>query len=166
MFSRELPWIKEAKTAYGLHEVEDNAELKAWLKSDGKTLGDPAVLPWCADFVETAIKKTLPTEPFPGALKENAYWARNWLLFGKAVEPCYGCILVFGRDGGGHVGFAVGHNDKDFFVLGGNQSNRVSVTRIDKKRLLGARWPSTYDKGTKPLPVLSANNIPKTTNEF
>lgn len=166
LFNKELPWIVEAKTVFGLHEVRDSAALRKWLVSDRTTLGDPAALPWCGDFVETAIKKTLPKEPFPGDLGKNPYWAKNWALFGKEVKPCYGCVLVFDREGGGHVGFAVGENDTDFFVLGGNQSNSVSVTRIDKKRLLSARWPTTYDKGTKELPKLAANNIPKTTNEF
>lgn len=165
-FNKELPWIVEAKSVFGLHETKDKAALQKYLKSDGKTLGDPAALPWCGDFVETVIRNALPTEPFPGDLGKNPYWARNWALLGKEVKPCYGCILVFGREGGGHVGFAVGEDTTDYYVLGGNQSNTVSITRIDKKRLLSARWPSTYDKGTKPLPVLSAKNIPKTTNEF
>lgn len=166
LFNKELPWITEAKTVFGLHEVRDKAALQKYLRSDGKTLGDPSALPWCGDFVETVIKKVLPKEPFPGALGENPYWARNWLLLGKEVAPCYGCVLVFGRDGGGHVGFAVGEDATDYYVLGGNQGNTVSITRIDKKRLLGARWPNTYTKGIKALPKLSAGSIPKTTNEF
>lgn len=165
-FDKELPWIKEGKKVFGLNENKDNEELAKWLKSDGKTLGNPSVLPWCADYVETAIKKTVPKEPFPGDLGKNPYWAKNWLLFGKEVQPCYGCVLVFGREGGGHVGFAVGESDTDYFVLGGNQNNSVSITRISKSRLLGARWPTTYTKGTKPLPKMANSNVPKTTNEF
>jgi hypothetical protein len=34
-------------------------------------------------------------------------------------------------------------------VLGGNQSNSVTVARIAKERLLGARWPRTA-----PLPTV------------
>lgn len=166
MFNKELPWIAEAKSVFGLHEIKDKAALQKYLKSDGKTLGDPTALPWCGDFVETVIKNSIPKEPLPGALGKNPYWARNWLLFGKDVKPCYGCVLVFERDGGGHVGFAVGENDIDFFVLGGNQGNSVSVTRLDKKRLLGARWPSTISTATKVLPKIIAGNTPKTTNEF
>lgn len=166
LFDKELPWIIEAKTVFGLHETRDKAALQKYLKSDGKTLGDPTKLPWCGDLVETVIKNSLPNEPFPGDLGKNPYWARNWLLFGKQVKPCYGCILVFGREGGGHVGFAVGESATDYFVLGGNQNNSVSITRISKTRLLGARWPSTYTKGTKPLPKMSNGDIPKTTNEF
>lgn len=166
MFNKELPWILEIKSKFGLNEVKDNAELKAWLKSDGQTLGDPAVLPWCADAVQTALKKSLPKETFTGDLAKNPYWARNWLQFGKAIEPCYGAIAVFGRDGGGHVGFLVGEDTDDWYVLGGNQSNSINITRIVKTRALGFRWPATYTGTTKPLPKMSADKIPRSTNEF
>ncbi len=166
MTGKELPWIIEGKKVFGLHEVNDNAALRAWLKSDGKTLGDPKALPWCGDYVETCIKKTLPKETFPGALGENPYWARNWALFGKEVKPCYGAVGVFVRDGGGHVGFLVGEDATDWYVLGGNQGNTVSIVRIAKNRMIAARWPSTAEASTKPLPKLTAASIPKSTNEF
>jgi len=51
----DLPWMVEAKKVMGLHENRDRAVLAKWLKSDGKTLGDPSKLPWCGDFVDTAI---------------------------------------------------------------------------------------------------------------
>ena len=51
-------------------------------------------------------------------------------------------VLVFERGSGGHVGFAIGQDDTHFFVLGGNQSDAVTIARIAKSRLLGARWPA------------------------
>lgn len=162
----ELPWIEEAKSVLGLHETRDNAALKTWLISDGKTLGDPDALPWCGDFVETCIKRTLPNEILTGTLKENPYWARNWLLLGKKVKPCYGCVIIFERGKGGHVGFLVGEDTTDFYVLGGNQGDTVSVSRISKKRMLGTRWPSSHPMETKKLPVLTPGTIPRTQNEI
>lgn len=162
----DLPWMVEARSVFGLHEVRDNAKLKAWLKSDGKTLGDPSALPWCGDFVATCVAKTLPGEPMSGALGVNPYWARNWTMLGKPVKPTYGAILVFSRDGGGHVGFAVGEDNDSFFVLGGNQGDSVSIVRIHKSRLVGCRWPDTFPHAHKPLPRMSAAGIPKSTNEF
>jgi hypothetical protein len=50
---------------------------------------------------------------------------------------------VFKRAGGGHVGFYIG-KDPDrqaLHVLGGNQADQVSVTRIRRDRLFAARWP-------------------------
>lgn len=148
---KEAPWVTEGKKLLGRHEVTDNSFLRRWLKSDGKTLGDPAQLPWCGDFVETCIRLALPSEPFPGALGENPYWARNWTLLGEPTAPTLYCVMAFQRPGGGgHVGFCMGQDDTRYFVLGGNQSNRVTIAPIDKGRLLpgGARWPSTWPKGT------------------
>lgn len=142
----DLPWMVEAKRLLGRHEVRDNGWLRNWLRSDGKTLGDPAKLPWCGDFVETSIRLALPGEPFPGALGENRYWARNWLRLGAEISPCYGAVVVFERGSGGHVGFAMGEDADALHVLGGNQSNAVTIARIAKNRLLGARWPSTWPR--------------------
>lgn len=162
----ELPWIVEGKKVWGLHETRNNAELKAWLRSDGKTLGDPKALPWCGDYTETAIKNSLPNEPFTGKLAKNPYWARNWLEFGVSTNPVYGAIIVFSRGNGGHVGFVVGEDDTDYYVLGGNQADSVNIVRIAKNRFLGCRWPSTFQNPNRQLPRMSASNIPRTTNEF
>jgi uncharacterized protein (TIGR02594 family) len=136
-----MPWMAIAENKVGLHENLNNEELKKFLKSDGPTLGDPAKLPWCGDFVETCVALAVPDAVLP----VNPYLARNWLKFGRTVDPCYGSILVFarGKPPSGHVGFYVSEDDTHFAVLGGNQSNRVSVARLDKARLLGARLPLT-----------------------
>ena len=162
-----LPWMTEARVPFGWHEVRDNIRLRAWLFSDGKRLGDPKALPWCGDFVETAIKRGLPNEPFSGALAENPYWARNWITFGKRAVPTYGAVLVFERgQQSGHVAFAVGESDTDYFVLGGNQGDAVGITRLAKTRLLAARWPATWPYAPALLPRMSAGNIPQSVNEF
>lgn len=153
----DLPWMIEARRVLGRHEARDNGWLRKWLRSDGKTLGDPAKLPWCGDFVETCIRLALPAEPFPAELGQNPYWARNWTRLGQDIAPCYGAVLVFGRQGGGHVGFAVGEDSTAFHVLGGNQSNAVTIARISKARLIDARWPATFPRPPKiSLPRLTA----------
>lgn len=153
----DLPWMVEAKRLLGRHEVRDNSWLRTWLKSDGKTLGDPSRLPWCGDFVETCIRLALPAEAFTGSLADNPYWARNWLRLGAEIAPTYGAIVVFSRGSGGHVGFAVGQDATSLHVLGGNQGNAVTIARIAKSRLLGARWPATFPRPITPrLPQMSA----------
>ncbi len=140
----------------GLNEVRDNKTLSAFLKSDGETLGDPAKLPWCGDFVETCIAVSLPREP----MIANPYWALNWLKFGIEVpkdKPVMGAIGVAERDGGGHVFFVVGHDRDYYHALGGNQSNSVSVVRMDKGRIKGLRFPSTYPMPSVVLPYATYN---------
>lgn len=161
----DLPWVHELKAVYGWHEVRDNARLRAWLKSDNKTLGDPAALPWCGDAVETAIKLALPNEPFSGRLAENPYFARNWSEFGREAQGM-GCVGVFERGPtSGHVGFLIGEDDACYHVLGGNQGDTVSVTRIVKSRLLSSRWPTTFAANPTPLPKKTAT-IPISVNEI
>lgn len=142
------PYMRLTLSYIGLHEVRDNAELRAFLASDGATLGDPAEFPWCGDLVQTPIRRTLHNEPFTGKVGENPYLARNWLDFGEACEPGVGAVLIFWRgkrDGlYGHVAFYWGEDDDFYYVLGGNQSNSISITKIRKDRLLGARWPASY----------------------
>lgn len=139
------PWYTLALSKKGLHE--DGAAIPAFLRSDGKTVGDPSELPWCGDFVQTCLALTLPHEPMPA----NPYLARNWLKFGVECEPQLGAVLVYWRgskDGiSGHVAFCAGESAKAFYNLGGNQSDRVTIAPLDKGRLLGARWPKTV-----PLP--------------
>ena len=108
----------------------------------------------------------LPDEPLLGALGTNPYWARNWLLFGQAVQPIIGAVLIFERGSGGHVGFAVGQDDTHFYVLGGNQSDAVTIARIAKSRLLGARWPATYPPRPQRLPTMKPGEFLATTNEI
>lgn len=161
-----LPWITEAKSALGRHEARDHSWLMDWLKRDGRSLGDPSKNPWCGDFVETCIRMALPDEPLLGALGTNPYWARNWLLFGREVQPIIGAVLIFERGPGGHVGLAIGQDDTHFFVLGGNQSDAITIARIAKSRLLGARWPATYPPRLQRLPTMKPGEFLATTNEI
>jgi uncharacterized protein (TIGR02594 family) len=135
------PWYAIAKTKLGLSEALDNSKLRKFLASDGAALGDPAKLPWCGDFVETCVALALPEEVLP----TNPYYALNWLGFGrKLIQPSLGCVAVFKRKGGGHVAFVAGHDAGYVHTLGGNQSNRVSITKVSKSMLQGYRWPLTY----------------------
>lgn len=157
-------WIIEAEKVIGLHEVRDIKALSAWLKSDGVTLGNPSKMPWCGDFVDTALERALPKEPRPGALGINPYWALNWGLLGVASPLCFGAIVTFKRPSGGHVGFLVGiSEDGQFYlVLGGNQGNTVSRTWIAKARCQAVRWPSTYPNPKTPLPVVKKTGAAST----
>lgn len=152
-----FPWMALALRKKGMHEQRDNIDLRAFLKSDGKTLGDPARLPWCGDFIETCLAVTLPEAVLPN----NPYLARNWLTFGQTVDPCYGAVLVFWRGNRngmqGHVGFCYAEDRDAFHVLGGNQSNSISVTRILRPRLLGARLPTVGGPYPRQLVTVAAD---------
>lgn len=158
------PWVDEMIKVYGLSEITDKVKLSKWLKSDGKTLGDPSKLPWCGDGADTAISIALPKEPRKGDLGKNPYWALNWLYFGEKVGEVFGAVGIFKRDGGGHVGFVIGQNSTHYAVLGANQGDKVSIAYIEKRRCVGLRWPITY-KGVKyNLPYRATGTV--STNEL
>lgn len=167
----DVPWMNEAAKQMGLHEARDWRRLAAWLRSDGKALGDPRKLPWCGDFVDTALRLTLPDEPRPGALGVNPYLARNWLNLGDPSPPRFGAIAVFWRGQrygmSGHVGFAVAFDERRqrIKIRGGNQANTVSDAWLGADRLLGCRKPSTWAADLPALPGLSSAGARLSTNE-
>ena len=88
-------------------------------------------IPWCGLFVAQVVKEPL--------------WARNWAKYGVAVKQAHlGDVLVFARNGGGHVGFYMAEDATAYHVLGGNQGNAVTITRIAKNRCIAKRRPR-YD---------------------
>ena len=138
------PWFDHALQLIGLaedprKEVSNEAVIDLGDVLDIDYKDDD--IPWCGLFVGHCIGSTLGDEPLP----PNPLGARTWLKFGDKCEPQVGAVLVFwrGKKSGwqGHVGFYHGEDKKYYHVLGGNQSNKVSVVKIPRKRLLGARWP-------------------------
>lgn len=136
--SLPLPWMVEARRYLGMQEGTRTAD---------RLLGmNTTAIPWCGAFVALAFG-TMPAEPLPA----NPLWARNWLKFGRETGPAYGAVAVFSRGSGGHVGFVAGHDRETLFILGGNQSNRVSIAKIAKTRLLGYRWPTKWPAPDAPM---------------
>lgn len=76
-------------------------------------------------------------------IPKNWMRAKDWCNWGvKIAKPMDGCVVVFEREGGGHVGFVVGETVDGFLsVLGGNQKNKVSIAKFNKDRVVGYYWP-------------------------
>ena len=141
-----LVWYAEASRQYGTKEVPgpaSNRVITHWADQRGITYQSDDI-PWCGLFVAHCIGSTLDREPLPGAPLR----ARAWERFGIATRPTKGAVLVFWRrslqSGLGHVGFYAGEDNDAFCVLGGNQSDSVSLAWIARDRLLTARWPATF----------------------
>jgi len=137
--------ITEAMRLHGVAEVVgkgSNRTIIGWrdelnaagVKISGFSDDD---IPWCGLFAAIVAHRAGKLVP------EGPLWARNWLKFGTpVVKPSLGDVLVFSRPGGGgHVGFYIGEDKTAFHVIGGNQGNRVSITRIAKARCIGVRQP-------------------------
>jgi len=142
----EPPWITSARQYIGLNEVKDAKVLDKALKLDA------SVTAWCGAFVGMNIAAALPREPLPSGM----LWALNWLKFGVPIDrdkPVMGAVGASERNGGGHVFFVVGQDKTYFHILGGNQSNSVSIVKKLKSDVKGLRFPSTYPLTTDVLPI-------------
>ena len=166
----ELPWIAEARKYIGQREIKGAShntlilswldKLKAWWKNDEE--------PWCGVFAAQCLSSSNREIP------KNWYRAKEYLNCGTALStPAYGCIVVFSRTGGGHVGFVVGKDKyENLMVLGGNQGDAVSIQAFSISRVAGYRWPAD-EKGKllKPtsyryqLPVLKSNGLVSTNEQ-
>ena len=76
-----------------------------------------------------------------------------------------GDVLVFSRNGGGHVGFYVGEDTTHYHVLGGNQSDSVNIARIAKNRLFGIRRAEYNNKPKGVIKVILDADGAVSTNE-
>jgi uncharacterized protein (TIGR02594 family) len=108
-------------------------------------------VPWCGLFAAIVTHRA-----GHGPIL-NPLWARNWAKFGEPVadntgtdrnprlrfvddrEASLGDILVYVRDGGGHVGFYIAEDGAHYHTLGGNQSDSVTITRVAKARCIAIR---------------------------
>jgi len=122
-------------------ERENRAELREF------TGVDPVRTEWCAAFVNAVLNET----DIDGSetVSEYPLTARSFLDWGYEVskddvQP--GDIVVFPRGNQGwqgHVGFylrTIKLNGVDYYyILGGNQSNKVSISRYRASRALGIR---------------------------
>ena len=155
--------IVEAMKLYGITEIKGpkhNDKIMSWAEETGlkKTYTSDEIA-WCGLFAAVVVQRA-NFEPVKDPL-----WARNWSKFGKAEKVAMlGDILVFSRDGGGHVGFYVGEDNTAYHVLGGNQSDQVNVTRILKTRLLAIRrcpWRIAQPKEVKVIKLNAEGIISK-----
>ena len=156
--NNDFPWMIEARSLVGTREVlgkNNNPIIMDWARDlDQWYPGDD--LAWCGLFMAHCMKVGSPEEP----RNFNILGARAWRAFGKEVPPSYGCIGVFWREHPtqsyyGHVAFILAEYDDYFVILGGNQNNSVSISKIAKNRLLVCRAPHNFIETSLPRKSLN-----------
>lgn len=146
-------YLTEARKYIGLKEIpgsKHNSTIQSWL-AQLKAWWTDDETPWCGVFVAHCMKST--GNPIP----KGWYRAKEWLNWGiESNTPKLGCVVVFDRKGGGHVGFVVGKdNSGRLFVLGGNQGNQVSIAPFDMSRVEGYRVPVDFALQSA-LPIITS----------
>ena len=158
-------WLRVARKDLGLRELRGAPtapRIASWLKALKAWWADDET-PWCGVAVAAWMQQSSITLP------QHWYRAKGWLEWGYELElPVVGCVVVFERDGGGHVGLVVGKDTRGrLLVLGGNQGDAVSISPFDPTRVAGFRWPLSELHNLRRqsgLPVI-ANSAASSTNE-
>ncbi len=129
-----------AEGEIGVHEVrgrQHNQRVLAYHQATTLAASDDET-PWCASFVNWCLEVT-------GHRGTRSAAARSFLKWGEQIDleaAMPGDVAVFSRGKSpwqGHVAFFLGERNGRIEVLGGNQSDAVSVTTYPKARLLGLR---------------------------
>jgi uncharacterized protein (TIGR02594 family) len=150
----EPKWIALGRSLIGLHEipgVEHSPEIVSMWKDIKRSGIKNDETPWCAAFVGAMLERA-------GIQSSRFESAASYLNWGNSMaSPVYGCVAVFSRQGGGHVGFVVGRDaDSNLLVLGGNQGDAVNIKAFSPLRVTGYRWPDGIPLSATPLIIGSA----------
>lgn len=135
--------IAKVEMALDVREVQgsaNNPRIVMYHATAGGAAADEVA--WCSSFVNYCVEQA----GIPGT---DSKWAMSWhdSGWGRDVTdaPAEGDIVVFRRRegngqgpiAGGHVAFLVEDLGDGFRVLGGNQSNRVRISRYPRNGRLG-----------------------------
>lgn len=155
MLNTDPQWLAIARPLTGLHEIpgaEHSPEILGMWRAIKRSGIQSDEVPWCAAFVGACLERA-------GIRSSRFESAASYLTWGMRLDgPCHGCIVIFSRNGGGHVGFVVGLDpDGRLLVLGGNQGDEVSVKAFPRDRVTGYRWPVDVAINSQPLEIARAD---------
>ena len=142
-----------ARSYLGTKEIKgsaDNPKIMEMYRTIGHDWVEHDEVAWCAAFVGYCLEKA----GFSSTRKLNA---RSYLRWGEKVtgleQAKEGDVVVFTRGAStatGHVAFFLKAVGSQIEVLGGNQSDGVTIARYAKSRLLGIRRPLRADAPQRP----------------
>lgn len=149
-----------ASSMLGKQEGKDHTVLSQFFKKSGVDSVDPRSTPWCAAYANSVLQA--------GGLKgTGSLAARSFLNYGEEVnksQASRGDVVVFGRQDAdhGHIGFVdhISADGKTVYVLGGNQSDSVSISARPTNQVLGFRRPPQGQEVKEKMQQASNSNQP------
>jgi uncharacterized protein (TIGR02594 family) len=138
----EPRWLALARTDLGIREtpgIANNPVLMKRFASITKALGilyNADSVPWCGAQMAWWMTQCGISPP-PIAVRASS-WGSWGIPLAKQVP---GAVLVFTREGGGHVTLYVGEDATHYMCLGGNQGDKISIAPLLKSRAPLIRWP-------------------------
>ena len=129
-------WLEPAWRELGESEragAAHNARILALYRDAGHGEISADEVAWCAAFAGACLERAK-------VACTRSLMARSYLAWGEPIKDGrLGAVAVFSRGSDtsqGHVGFWVGETEDSIMLLGGNQSDAVSVMPVAKARLL------------------------------
>lgn len=118
-------------------------------------------IPWCGLYIAICAKRA----GWDYSPKGNALWARNWASWGnKSPGAALGDVIVFKRGSAGHVAMYVGEDAEAYHILGGNQSNAVTIMRKLKSEAIAVRrapWRAAEPKNVRKIILKATGALSK-----
>lgn len=143
-------WVEVAKQYEGVAEIpglvnSNPVIVRFWKLARLSGIKNDHV-PWCAGFACAVLEEAGIRSPRSDAAKSFLSWGT------RLPMAAAGCIVVFNRTGGYHVGFVLGKDKQGrLLVLGGNQGDAVNVRAFPLDRVAGYVWPPG-----EPAPAVAA----------
>ena len=131
---------EHAKKDLGMHEVPGPGShsriLQAISEAGEWLVQDDSKTAWCGCILGLWCKETGKQRP------KEWFRAANWLNIGEPVQlkdAQRGDVCVFTRSGGNHVALFSSYSNGRISILGGNQSDAVTITSMPESTLRGIR---------------------------
>lgn len=95
-------------------------------------------VPWCSAAMCACMEELeIPSTKSAAAI--------SWADWGAPIKDfTFGAIAVFKREGhktSAHVAIALKENQDSIMIIGGNQSNAITIQAMPKNKLICYRWP-------------------------
>ncbi len=152
--NEERRWVDVAMKEVGVAEVPGREHNPRILEYHAATSlrATADEVPWCSAFLNWVFACV-------GIQGTGSAAAASWIFWGEALErPKFGAVVVLGRAGlapaaytgltpdakgfpPAHVGILIRDEGEWIAVLGGNQGDRVKVSKFPKSRVIGYRFP-------------------------
>lgn len=136
------PWIRVALAELGTKEIPgsgNNPRVLEYHKYTTLRATQDSVA-WCSSFVNFVLAKAGPYQ------RSHSAAARTWLSVPTKLKGYKRHAIVILKRGNsswqGHVGFVMDETSTHIRVLGGNQSDAVTIASYRKAAVLGYVWPT------------------------
>jgi len=130
--------VLAALSFYGEDEGKKNSRVLSWIKKFFRASAtDARAVPWCGIFMAQVFGSC--GIPIPSAPARAVSWATVGSPVFADEDFQIGDILIFDRKGGNHVALFISKSNDLFYVLGGNQGNKVGINPYDCAALKHAR---------------------------